>query len=122
MTMKRLAIALLASALFAGGTTAAAGAAPQTGGVVNNRGLFLYYSYARPEQMRRAVRDLEQERDSTRDSLYEIQGRLDQFQHALEGYRSGYGVTGLSAGGTGQAAPLRAATFGRRAPYYPTIR
>ena len=120
--MTRLSTGLLLGMLLLSGVSGIAQAAPQTGGVLNNRGLFMYYSYVRPEQVRRAVRGIEQERRDTRDSLLDVQDRMEQLRHSLEGYRSGYGITGLRPESASSPARLRAATFGRRAPYYPAGR
>ena len=117
--MTRLRTALLLTVILSSGTTGEVNAAPQTGGVLNNRGLFVYYSYVRPEQVRRAVRGIEQERRDTRDSLLDVQDRMEQLRHSLDGYHSGYGIRGLSPEGVVAPARLRSATFGRRAPYYP---
>ena len=87
--------------------------------IVDNRGLITYYSYVRPERVRQEVQEIERQRQQSRDSLHQVQTELDRLELSLHDFPNRRGAPGTRGGDERAPGRLRAATFARRAPYYP---
>lgn len=85
----------------------------------DNRGLITYYSYVRPERVRQEVQEIERQRQQSRDSLQQVQTELDRLEQSLHDFPNRRGAPMIRGGDERPPGRLRAATFARRAPYYP---
>ncbi len=115
--MKRQAILKTCCTILLIGTALIASAGDGSS-VLDNRGLITYYGYVRGERIRQEVQELERQRQQNREALHQAQSELDRLDRALQGYPLGRVVPGIRAADESAPGRLRAATFGRRAPYY----